>query len=470
MKPYRRRLSIIAGIIASGFLVAGCGGGDATDTLAGALESPAGLDSSSQSSTPPTLTTTSIPAQLLTRGTTPQPLPGVDIAPAKPRTALGYLGRPIDTPTDQALVARYQFVIMSLWAGMGESRLQATIKGIKAINPNIKLAQYVIAQEIADLVPGDPNYASWKAINDNDWWLRDAAGNRTQWTPLYKAYLINPTAWTAADDAGARWPQVKAKMDSNLLLGKMKGIDYVYLDGFGEPLADADWKLDGTNQLRTNPEVASAFRKGIASYASELRRLNPGVKIIGNSADVSSAEYSGQIEGVNRECLMGKRWSMETWAGWARMMDSYRSALKHTTGPHDVVFGACSPTADPALYRYGIASALMEDGYFLFSINGYQNLPWFDESDAPLGTAAEAPPKAATSSGIWMRRYTNGVALVNPSKTTALSIDLGSGYMHLKGTIDPVVNNGLAERVVTLPPRSGLIMIKKATGLTSARG
>ena len=60
-----------------------------------------------------------------------------------------------------------------------------------------------------------------------------------------------------------------------------------------------------------------------------------------------------------------------------------------------------------------------------------------------------------------MRRYTNGVALVNPSKTSTLSIDLGTGYKHLSGTIDPVVNNGIAERIVSLPPRSGLIMIKQ---------
>lgn len=467
MNPYRRRLSLIAGVIASGLLVVGCGGGDATDALEGALESQTDLASSNQPSTPPTFTATSVWAPLQPRVATPEPAPRPEISPAKPRTALAYLGRSIDKPADQALVARYQFVVMGLWPGMGETRLRANINGIKAINSSIKLAQYVMLQEIADLNSDDPNFASWKSVNDNDWWLRDAAGNRKQWTPLYKAYLINPTAWVASDDAGVRWPQVKARLDTNILLGKMKGIDYVYLDGFGEPQADADWKLDGTNQLRSHPEVSSAFRKGLASYATELRRLNPGVKMIGNSADVSSAEYSGQLEGVNRECLMGKSWSIETWAGWAKMMDSYRSALTHTTGPHDVIFGACSPTEDPALYRYGIASALLEDGYFSFSINGYQNMPWYDESDAPLGTAAEPPPKAATSSGIWMRRYTNGVALVNPSKTTALSIDLGNGYRHLSGKIDPVVNNGLAERVVTLPPRSGLIMIKKGIASSS---
>jgi hypothetical protein len=58
-----------------------------------------------------------------------------------------------------------------------------------------------------------------------------------------------------------------------------------------------------------------------------------------------------------------------------------------------------------------------------------------------------------------MRHYSNGVVLVNPT-TTTLSINIGSGYKHITGTNDPVVNNGMAESTVTLPPKSGLIMVK----------
>lgn len=384
-------------------------------------------------------------------------------APAKPRTALGYLGRGIDSAADQALAARYQFAVISLWPGMGATRLQANVAGIKAFNPNIKLAQYVILQEFSSTVDAaDIRYPLWQSLNNNNWWLRNAAGNPVQWTPAYGAYNINVTSWAPVDANGKRWPQVKAKFDTDTLLTYMKGIDYVYLDGFDNPTVDADWKRIGTNQSRNDPEIASAFRKGSMDYVAALRSLNPTLKFIGNSGAASSgsAEYKGQLEGINRECLMGKSWSVETYSTWNAMMAEYRTALANTKAPNVVTFGACSPTADAALYRYGIASALLEDGYFLFAQNGFQLFPWFDESDAPLGTAAEAPPTAATPSGIWMRKYTNGVVLVNPSKTTSASIDLGTGYKHLNGTIDPAVNNGLPERVVTLPPRSGLMMVK----------
>ena len=257
-------------------------------------------------------------------------------------------------------------------------------------------------QELQDLPSTDPKYAQWQAVNSNNWWHRDAAGNRTQWTTGYSAHNINITDWARPNASGQRWHQVKAKMDNDKLFANMKGLDYVYLDGFDVPLADGDWKLIGTNQSRKDADIVSAYRKGNVAYANSVRALNPSLKFIGNSASIEAPEYRNQIEGAYRECLMGKSWSLETRLGWEAMMDSYRVALANTKATKDVVFGSCNLTADPDFYRYGLASALLEDGYFSFSVNGYSQLPWFDEGDAPLGTAAEAPPTAPTASGLWM--------------------------------------------------------------------
>ena len=86
---------------------------------------------------------------------------------------------------------------------------------------------------------------------------------------------------------------------------------------------------------------------------------------------------------------------------------------------------------------------------------------WIDDYGAPIGDAAEAPPKAPAQNGIWMRRYTNGVVLVNPSKTATASINVGPGYKRLAGKQDPSVNHGNAESTVTLGPRQGLLMIRQ---------
>jgi hypothetical protein len=117
---------------------------------------------------------------------------------------------------------------------------------------------------------------------------------------------------------------------------------------------------------------------------------------------------------------------------------------------------------DYRMIRYGLASALMEDGYFVhIPSTGTMKPNWIDDYGAPIGDASEPPPVAAAQNGIWLRRYANGLVLVNPSKTAAASIDVGPGYKRIAGKQDPAVNHGQAESTVTLGPREGLLMIRQ---------
>ena len=104
---------------------------------------------------------------------------------------------------------------------------------------------------------------------------------------------------------------------------------------------------------------------------------------------------------------------------------------------------------------------MMEDAWFVYLSSGGATLKsaWYDEYDAPIGTPVESPPRAPQSNGIYTRKYSNGIVLENPRKVSA-TIDVGTGYKRLRGTQSPSVNNGAAQSSVTLPPRSGLIMIK----------
>jgi hypothetical protein len=185
------------------------------------------------------------------------------------------------------------------------------------------------------------------------------------------------------------------------------------------------------------------------------------MKIMGNADnDLSTVEFKGKLDGAMVECAFGKSWSHEN-AGWTRMMSEYRKMLANTQGPKDVVLQGCGPNGvDLNMLRYGMASALLEDGWF--SYRG-PDLTVFraDEYNAPLGTAIEPPPTAATASGIWMRRYSNGIVLVNPRENTTATVNIGTGYKRLLGTQDPVTNNGQPISSVTLLPRQGLIVVKQ---------
>jgi hypothetical protein len=362
------------------------------------------------------------------------------------------------------LAARFKFTVVSFYAGMGKSRIQSYVNTIKSLNPSIKLGTYLILNEYrANALSTDPDYPLVQALTQNGWWAQDAAtGSKVQWTSTYNTWLTNPTAWTRTDASGKRWPQFKAKFDTDNITGGITGLDYIYIDQVNDaPQVPADFELVGSNQATNDPTMTAAYRKGMVDYWNSLRTLNPGAKLIPNAASLSTPEFNNQVEGAFMECQIGKSWSLETWAGWNAAMTRYRNELAQTKAPHDVIFQACGPTADPAIARYGLASAMMEDGYFAFTANTSVAPPWFDEYDAKIGTPSEAPPTAATASGIWVRHYTNGIVLVNPSKTTAATIDIGTGYKHLSGTQDPVINNGQAERMITLQPRTGLLMVKQ---------
>ncbi len=397
-----------------------------------------------------------------TPASAPAPTPVAQGAAQQPRTA-AFTHGPLDA-AQQELAARFNVVVLGMYPSMGVPRMQSMIDRLRAINPGIKLAQYVALNELAGSAQANEDgYPLVQAVGANDWWVRDTAGKRMQWTDEYNNYEVNLTDWAPADAAGRRWPQWKAEFDSRAYFSVLNGLDYVFNDNvFVQPRNKADWMRNGTDQAPDNPVVAAGLRKGFVNYWNALRARHPGIKIIGNAdSDLGTPEYKGQLEGAVLECMMGKTWSLETWGGWDTMMARYRKALANTRAPNDVIFHACSQGAvNPALVRYGLASALMENGYFSHTADNEAAPYWADEFAAQIGTAAEAPPTAPTASGIWMRRYTQGVALVNPSTTRTLSIDIGDGYKHIAGKQDPTINNGQPQRVVSLPPRSGLLMVR----------
>ncbi len=341
--------------------------------------------------------------------------------------------------------------------------MQSTMAAVRTKNPAIKLAQYANTIEMQDFASTSEYYSLWQATNASDWWLRDAAGQRVRWSTAFASYDVNTTGWSVANSLGQRFAHAKAKHLRDWVTVHMEGagLDYIMVDQFNpEPLSDGDFRRIGTVQSRKDPVIASEHRKGVMAFVAELRRLNPNTKVMGNGFDFGSAEYKGQLDGQLRECLIGKSWSYETWAGWDTMMGTYRTAFANTKSDKLVIFNTCGATQDPALMRYGLASAMLHDGHYAFTNHSVVPYPKFDEQLAPIGAATEPTPTAPTASGVWMRRYQNGIVLVNGTKGP-LTINVGAGYKNVLGTVDTVVNNGQVVQTVTLPARSGRLLVKQ---------
>jgi hypothetical protein len=382
-----------------------------------------------------------------------------DTTPLRARAATLEYARPTPELLNEA--SRYAFVILHFNPRLGPKALQSGIDTLKTRNPRIKLAQYTILNEWMF----DPHDADLREVRDKidaeHWWARDADTHAlTQWTQKYGAAEVNPTALTQADADGLHWPQWKARHDWDAMFRYMKGLDYVFNDNvIAQPRVHADWLGQGRNQPPTDTTMQHAYRLGFVDFWNTWRQVAPQLKIMGNADnELNSPEFKGRLDGAFNECLMGKDWSLGTNPGWAAVMKRYTATFANTRAPHDVIFQICSPHVNYELARYGLASALLNDGYFAYTVDDQPLTPWLDEFDAPLGVPAEAPPTQAAAGGVWMRRYTHGLVLVNPAKVPA-EVDLGPGYCTVSGSQSPEVNTGKPVKSVTLKGNSGLILV-----------
>ena len=383
-----------------------------------------------------------------------------DAGYAKPKVAaLDYSSD--SSSTRQALLAKFRFVIFGARSGATASAFSA---GIHSRNSSTRQAYYTIFTELpCSMSSSEFMYPMVQAANQTNYWLRKADGTRSQWSTKYNACDMNVTSWSRKDSSGYNWVQRKAKFDYEKSFSKLPYVSYVFSDNtFSKPRVDADWRRIGTNQHRTDSTIISAQRSGQVAYWNALKSRKSSLRIIGNAdSDLSFSPYLDRLNGAFFEGAMGKSWSLESWAGWKSMMSMYYKFTANTASPNIAFLQAYGGSTDYRMMRYGLASAMMHNGYFVYlPSSGTLQPKWYDEYDARIGDPVQSPPTGPKQNGIWMRKYSNGLVLVNPSKTTTASIYVGSGYKRLKGTQDPGVNNGYVQSTVTLGPRQGLLMVK----------
>jgi hypothetical protein len=161
------------------------------------------------------------------------------------------------------------------------------------------------------------------------------------------------------------------------------------------------------------------------------------------------------------EAYIGKSWSVETWGGWAPMFAQYKQVMSALAAPKLGLFNVWGAKTDYQNMRYGLATCLLDDGYFAYTDTaaGYYGVVWFDELDQKLGSG-QAKPTAAWQKGVWRRDFDNGIALVNPKGNGPQTVTLEGPYIKIRGSQDPVTNNGQTVTSVTLKDRDGIILLR----------
>lgn len=395
-------------------------------------------------------------------------------APPFPRLASLWTGNQVyqNAATQQAL-AHGTIAVINVWPGWQSSSgmsVQQVITNIKAINPNTLVFNYMINSEIAQ-EPANPSASVWgpvyKKIDAMNWWLYVNGTSGTHAFSWPGTWGVNNTLFTPTDSNGDNWVTWFDKWTVSTFSAPTPALDGFYEDNVTWlPLVNADWNRDGTTDLTTNPQAQQWVRQGDALHFDTMHKLMPGKFQLGNISnwgDPSSVltEFQGKVDGGFMEGLLGRTWSPEVWGGWSTMMKYYRRSMANLSGPQLGMFSAVGSPTDYQGFRYGFASCLMDNGYFVYNSDGnYTDTPLFDEYNAVLGNAVTAPPTAPWQNGVYRRDFTNGIALVNPKGNGAVQVTLETNFRRLSGTQAPAINSGQTVLTLTLQDRDGIILMR----------
>lgn len=147
-------------------------------------------------------------------------------------------------------------------------------------------------------------------------------------------------------------------------------------------------------------------------------------------------------DGTDRLRTTGTAW-YQHWDGWQRLIRTAQSM-------GDDYFGLMhGPGDDARRMSYGKASFLLDwnggGGAFLYEPTDSED-PWNGAWTRNIGRPEGSKHRVGKA---WIRRYTGGVALVNPSPSSSQRLDLGGKYLSAAGA--PLKH-------VSLAPTTGLVL------------
>lgn len=403
---------------------------------------------------------------------------GSSFDPPYPRLGGYPIGSPQNygDPAFLGVAPKYHVVIVSNWPGFsnnGMTMAQVFQAIKKASTVGTKLFSYININETETY----QEQTLLNQVTSQHWYLYPQG---TSGTPVPSSYAgateVNSTTFTKPDANGKNWFEwYDDYRYANYVAGDSSDKPDAYGDGFFTdnvfwmPRVDGDWNLDGTTDSQNDPTVQGWYRAGYHAHFAYLQKIWPGSTQLGNVADWGQSNstlgvYDQMIPGGVLEGYLGDSWSFETYAGFAGMMAAYEKTMDALAAPKLGIVGDDQGATDYQGMRYGLGATLMDDGYYYHSAGGsysYQ-LAWYDEFDSNLGhpssTAQGARQTGPWKQGVWRRDFDNGIVLVNPKGNGSQNVTLGGTFTKLKGTQDPMVNDGSTVTSVTLPDRDGIIL------------
>lgn len=234
--------------------------------------------------------------------------------------------------------------------------------------------------------------------------------------------------------------------------------------------------------LRTNTPVTdgyaafdAAWNVGAIAFGDALR-VSAGTRLLVGNGNLRNFNFNGNIfEEYPYADLPLTAWNVVFIGPFAAPRASYPEWCANAAAPSLTLIQVYGVSSDYRLMRYGLCTALLNDGYFSYarssSVHATSGLSWFDEYDnagAGRGYLGQPIGSAFRVGSAWRRDFTNGISLVNPT-TASVTVQLGGMFRRIKGTQDLTVNSGATVSSVTIPSRDGIILLRvPSLSLTAA--
>lgn len=337
----------------------------------------------------------------------------------------------------------HRYVILQAW----EYRLMRAIKRRSPATTVLVYKDMASTRDDAqraDVLPAGVGYRYANAHHP-EWFLKDTSGRRVAWASW-------PHAWQMDVGSSSYQRAWAGNVGSEL---RRRGWDGVFVDGIARTM-QYPWYLDGRVLAKyPGPDDYAQATTGF------LRRVGPALRrrhllVVGNINDATLPlwrQWTGYLSGASKEWWTkagrGRGEGVLTGADWAFQMRLLRTAQARSKIFVAITYG---PVDDVAAMEYARASFLLFErgrrSAFTFS-TGCGPEPavryWRESVGAPVG-------RPARTHGIWRRRFTRGLVVVNPSPTLTVTAGLDGTYVKPDGSV---------AAAVALPPHTGLVLRRR---------
>jgi len=368
------------------------------------------------------------------------------------------------TESEARELAKWDFLVLDMEV---QENSPSQLRLIRQLNPKVKIIAYISSQNLfkADFNSNEAvlrkRLAS--AVPDS-WWLRDDKGNKLSDWP--SAYVLNVTDSCGRNANGQKFNDYLPEfVASNIISSGLW--DGVFYDNVWN---GASWFNSGNISLTNNGlrnsgnDLDAAWQSGVKKILSKTKSLLPQAIIVANGSFIWG--YQNYLNGWMLEDFPTPWENGGTWSG---VIKSYLRLSDMQN--YNIINAAAGGPTDYAHFRFGLASALLGNGYYSFDFGSanHAQLWWYDEYDNDLGEQQSAAYNLLDKNnkivkpGLWRRDFANGVAIINSTDKEQSYIFSKEEFDRIRGTQDTRINNGQKVNWIRLAARDGLILLKRPT-------